>query len=191
MDDKPLTRSAALTDYTACASVADWQQTLVTDAHMRWSDNGGRSEGLTICFNWGAARFRGPAADTIYRSHGDPVPRVNDPLACVYALSVLDRIDAPLRFLRAYAEQLLPDGLLVCTFALWDADGQDCAMGAELRQRIYNRDSWKKLAIEARRLGLEPFGGVDMHYRGHTLGDHTLGTLVLTRAGDPPNRRRR
>lgn len=176
----PLTRTASLADFADCDSMAVWQQCLAVDAYQRWK---GQREprGLVLCFNWGAAHFRSPGVDPIYRSHGDPIPREDDPLSAVFALSVLDRVDMPIRFLRAHADRLLPGGLLVCTFAAWDADGEDCAIGYELRKRIYDRDSWRKLLHEAKRLKLTPFGGVDLHYRGDTLGDHTLATLVVTK----------
>lgn len=176
----PLNRTAALTDFSDCDSVAVWQQAHAIDAYQRWlgtRDN----RGLVLCFNWGAAHFRAPGHDPIYRSHGDPIPREDDPLAAVFALSVLDRVDMPIRFLRAHAARLSPGGLLLCTFAAWNADGDDWAVGHELRQRIYDRDSWRKLLREAKSLGLQPFGGIDLHYRGDTLGDHTLATLVVTK----------
>lgn len=176
----PLNRTASLADFSDCDSIAVWQQCLGVDAYQRWLGSR-ESPGLVLCFNWGASHFRAPGHDPIYRSHGDPIPREDDPIAAVFALSVLDRIDAPMRFLRSHADRLLPGGLLVCTFSAWDADGTDVALGYQLRKRIYDRDSWRKLLHEAKSLGLQTFGGVDLHYHGHTLGDHTLATLVVTK----------
>jgi SAM-dependent methyltransferase len=179
--DRPLTRAADLTDYPACLSVARWQQRLGQEAYDRWAPAAPHAPPAVFCFNWGAAAFRAPGRDPIYRSHGDPLPREADALGAVYALSVLDRLDAPVRFLRAYARHLVPGGLLVCTFALWNATGEDCALGHELRRRIYDQHTWKRLVTDAKSLGFAPLGGVDFRYHGDLLGDHTLASLVVIR----------
>lgn len=174
-----LTRTANLTDFPSCVSVAQWQQQHAIDAYHRWQDRFW-VEGGTLCLNWGAATFRAFGDDPIYRSRHDPIDAF-DPgtLAIIYNLSVLDRIDGPCRFLRQQATALHPGGLIVCTFGAWDATGLDCAIGHELRARLYDRDSWGELIQWVKRAGLCPFGGVDLRYQGHTLGDHTLATLVL------------
>lgn len=179
----PLTRTAHLTDFPDCASVAQWQQRHAIDTYDRWLD-AVWVEGQTLCLNWGAATFRAFGADPIYRSHTDPI-EVFDPdsLALIYNLSVLDRIDGPCRLLRQQAAALRPGGLILCTFAAWDAIGGDCAVGHELRHRIYDHDLWSDLIQRARKIGLFPFSGVDLRYRGDTLGDHTLAALVLQKTG--------
>ena len=174
----PLTRTASLTDYEDCDSMAVWQQCLAIDAYHRWlGDAHVPTTSEVLCLNWGAARFRSPGANPRYRSFGDPELSL-DVLSAVFALTVLDRVEAPLHFLRHQADRLMVGGLIVCTFAAWDATGEDCAVGHELRHRIYDRESWRKLVHEAKSLGLRPFGWVDLRYHGHTLGDHTLATLV-------------
>lgn len=178
-----LTKTASLDDYADCDSVAVWQQCLAIDAYRRWAPLGGSlfTDGCPVlCYNWGAAHFRAPGANPCYRSFGDPDSSL-DVLSAVFALSVLDRVAAPLRFLRHTVGQLQPGGLLVCTFAAWDATGEDCAVGHELRHRIYDRASWRKLVVEIKLIGLQPFGGVDLRYHGHALGDHTLASLVAVK----------
>lgn len=179
-----LTRACAPADLATSGSVACWQQQLVLEAYEAWIYRGPSllvQPEPVACYNWGAASFRAPGPDPTYFAYHDPEVAIA-PCSAIFALSVLDRVDAPLRFLRGQAERLLPGGLLVCTFAAWDACGPDCAIGHELRARIYDRHSWRKLLREARTLfQLEPFGGVDLRYRGHTLGDHTLATLVATK----------
>lgn len=178
---RPLTRTASTRDYPDCWTVADWQQRAAVEAWERWLeivqpvpfDD-------VLCDNWGAASFRAPGPSPRYRSYGETSP-TPDPLSAVFALSVLDRVDAPLRFLRHVADRLIPGGLVVCTFAAWDATGPDVAVGHELRHRIYDRHTWRKLIQEAKQIGLRPFGGVDLRYHGDTLGDHTLATLVVTK----------
>lgn len=179
MDPLPLTRACSLDDFSDCDSVAVWQQAHAVDAYRRWA--GARTASPVLCYNWGAAHFRAPGASPIYHAYLDPARDGPTVLAAVFALSVLDRIAAPMRFLRSTMCRLQPGGLLVCTFSAWDSTGQDCASGCTLRHRIYDRGSWGKLLYEVRGLGLQPFGGVDLRYRGHTLGDHTLATLVVTK----------
>ena len=179
----PLTRTASLIDYTDCDSMAVWQQCLAVDAYQRWlGDAHAPTTSEVLCLNWGAARFRAPGGAPRYRSFSDPELSL-DVLSAIFALSVLDRVAAPLRFLRHQANRLMVGGLIVCTFAAWDATGEDCAVGHELRHRIYDRASWRKLVVEIKLIGLQPFGGVDLRYHGHTLGDHTLATLVAIKRG--------
>lgn len=180
-----LTRTASLIDYPSCASMSDWQQRLAEHAYDQWCGAPFiEARGLVLCLNWGAAHFCAPGPLPHYYAYSDP-DRIDEPISVLYALSVLDRVDAPFRFLRRQAIRLLPGGLLVCTFAAWDAEGDDCAVGHELCHRIYDRYSWGRLLHEARSLDLQPFGGVDMRYHGHTMGDHTLASLVLLK-GLPP-----
>lgn len=180
-----LTRSASLDDYEDCISVADWQQRLAIDAYWRWRERTSLY-GAVLCLNWGAASFRAPGAAPIYRGYreGPDLTDPPEPLAALFALSVLDRIARPLRLLHFYADRLEPGGLIVCTFAAWNATGEDCAVGCELRSRIYDRESWGTLLHESKRIGLEPLGGVDLRYRGDTLGDHTLASLVMVKGSD-------
>jgi len=185
MSELALTRTASLADFERCDSVSTWQQCLAIDAYQRWLDHHAYHHDATagygvLCYNWGAAHFRAPGFSPIYRAYGE-LYTADDPLIAIFALSVLDRVIAPLRFLRHLATQTQPDGLIVCTFAAWDAVGEDCAVGHELRQRIYDRDAWRKLLYDVKGLGLEAFGGVDYRYHGNTLGDHTLATLVVTK----------
>lgn len=180
MIPRPLTCTALLADFPDCVSVAGWQQALAIEAYQRWQATAPLADPV-VCYNWGAASFRAPGIAPAYCSFRDPDPQLGGLLGAVFALSVLDRIEQPLRFLRRRADQLLTGGLVVCTFALWDAEGEDCAIGHELRRRIYDRESWRKLLHEIRLLDLHPFGGVDFRYRGDTLGDHTLATLVAVK----------
>ena len=183
MTTLPLTRTANLADFPGCGSVAQWQQRHAIDAYHRWQDSAW-VEGGTVCLNWGAAAFRAFGDDPIYRSRHDPIDAFDpETLAIIYNLSVLDRIEGPCRFLRQQAATLAPEGMIVCTFAAWDASGPDCAVGHELRSRIYDRELWSDLIQRLRKLGLYTFGGVDLRYRGHTLGDHTLATLVVQKKG--------
>jgi hypothetical protein len=99
----------------------------------------------------------------------------------VFGLSVLEHTDAPVRFLSRAARILRAHGLLFLTFTYWDAEGPDTAAGHEQRLRIYDATSYKKLIGEARRVGFVPFGGLDWHYHGNKLDDHSLASLVLTR----------
>lgn len=179
MASLPLTRTACLDDYQDCVSVAVWQQCHAIEAYQAWlgAPFVGPA-GEILCYNWGAAYFRAPGPTPIYRGFRDP-DDVTAPLSAIFALSVLDRVDAPRFFLHTVARRLLPEGLLVCTFAAWNATGEDCAIGHELRQRIYDRQAWAELIRDMKRAGLQPFGGVDLRYRGDTLGDHTLGVLTL------------
>jgi SAM-dependent methyltransferase len=185
-----LNKTAALPDFRGCCSVADWQQCLAEAAYKEWVTQAPplyQQPLGALVYNWGAASFTAPRVwvdGPIYtKGFGDAPTSYTAPLDAIYALSVLDRVEAPLRFLRHTIDLLRPGGLLVCTFAVWDADGYDCALGHELRARIYNRGSWKKLLEEVRLIDLQPFGGVDLRYHGDTLGDHTLATLVAVTPG--------
>jgi hypothetical protein len=184
-----LTRTCDLADFPDGHTVADWQQALAQEAYGRLPDP---VAGTILCINWGGCAFTAPGADPVYRlKHTGGGPRATDTLAAVFALSVLDRLNTeggrggPLGFLHTHALRVLPGGLFFCTFAYWDAEGPDCATGHERRRRIYDRHSWLKLVSEVKAYGLRPLGEVDWTYHGHTLGDHTLASLVLTK-GDRP-----
>lgn len=181
MTPLPLTRTACLADYPDCPSVAVWQQCHALDAYQRWGGPpAGDGPTAVCCYNWGAAHFRAPGRSPDYHDYRDPGDLAT-PCAAVFALSVLDRVDSPVRFLRQQADRVIGGGLIVCTFAAWDATGEDCAVGHELRHRIYDWAAWRKLLQEVRHLQLQPFGGVDLRCRGHLLGDHTLATLVVVK----------
>lgn len=182
-----LTRTCRLADFPGCATAAVWQQALVADAYTRWSGTAvgaageGDGSGRVICLNWGHSRFTAPGVQPIYRTDAYTTLRAGESLAVLIALSVLDRIEAPVRFLHHHSQQLIAGGLIICTFACWDAEGPDCAGGAELRRRIYDERAWQRLITEAGKLGLHLYGGFDRRYHGHTVGDHTIASLVLTK----------
>jgi len=180
MPDLPLTRTASLDDYPGCLSVALWQQAHATDAVARWGVGG---HDPILCLNWGAAWFVSPRHEhTIYREYQADLPE--GAFSAIFALSVLDRIEQPLRYLRKIERRLLPSGLLVCTVAAWDVCGPDLALGHEVRRRIYNRDALARLIYDcSHHLGLKPFGGVDLRYHGDTLGDHTLAAVTVMKGG--------
>ena len=182
-----LTRTCSLADFPDCRSVGDWQQRLVEAAHTRWALASDQLGGPVLCINWGASNFRSPGASEevrYFEQVGGSSFLDAEFASAVFALSVLDRIDQPLHFLREIAYRLDIGGLIVCTFAAWDVEGEDCAGGHDLRCRIYDLTRWRKLIQTARStLGLIPFGGVDLEYRGNTLGDRTLASLVVTKTG--------
>jgi len=177
-----LSRTCDLTDFADCLSVARWQQCLAEEAWTRWQDAQHvrtRTPGLAV--NWSGAPFvvPGPSgARVLFRGHS--INGHGPGLPAIYGLSVLDHVDAPLRFLRQASRVLRPGGLLVLTFAFWNAEGPDCAAGCDDRLRIYDARSWTKLIAEARRIGFSTFGGHDWAYHGDLLEDHTLASLVLT-----------
>lgn len=182
----PLTRAVNLCDFDGvCASPAAWQQQHAHDATERWRALGVRipSAATVACYNWGAAPFTAPIArpPCEYFDAQHTIDRAPDRHAIIYAFSVLDRIDSPTRALRSWQSTLILGGLLVTTFALWDAMGEDVALGHACRTRIYDRLRWKRLIDETRWLGFRTFGGVDLRYPGDTLGDHSLAALVLTK----------
>lgn len=177
-------RTCNLRDFTGCVTVATWQQRLAEAAWRAWTTEGHVQTRLpSLCCNWSGAPFEAPGPTAIYQLRGQKVPLVPAKLPAVYGLNVLDHLDAPVRFLVDSADRLRPGGLLFLTFAFWDAEGPDEAVGKELRTRIYDATSEKKLLVEARRLGLQPFGELDWQYHGNTLDDHTLASLVLTKRG--------
>lgn len=180
-----LTRTCQLEDFPHCRSVADWQQQMAEAAYLRWSED--QPDAPILCVNWSHCVFHAPGPLGRQREHqyGD-LPRLPyldpaTPISAVFALSVLDRIEAPIAFLRRQAENLLAGGLIFATFAYWDASGPDCAIGHEIRQRIYEQNTLTLLIGNLRKLNLHTYGGIDWRYHGHTLADHTLATLVLTK----------
>jgi len=176
-----LSRSCALTDFPACHSAAEWQQCLAIEAWQRNTLSPYHLAGPSYTVNWSGCVFSapGPAAAT---SWDELILAPPASLASVYALSVLDRIDAPQRFLSQAASRLCLGGMVLCTFAAWNAAGPDTATGCEIRKRIY---TWEQRAMrrftDELRLsyGLALFGGVDWRYHGDQLGDHTVASLVL------------
>lgn len=179
----PLTRTCRLADFRNCTTPAVWQQRFVDAAYQQWEPS---FPAPHLLLNLSGSDYV-PLEIALVDVHPFPSAaaflRYLAPIevASIVALMVVDRVEAPLVFLKHVAHQLRPGGLLVLTFAYWDSEGEDVAIGHELRLRIYNRISWRKLAIEAERFDLHLFGGCDWTYHGHVLGDHTLATLVLTK----------
>lgn len=188
MRPQPLTRAVDLGDFPGCPSVHLWQQGHAIQAYQRWRDGKVlktlKNAGRAVVYNWGAASFSAPWTSLpvdYYERRDWPHFLGDDTAVAIYACSVLDRVEEPRRFLRQAYAALVPGGLLVATFALWDASGPDVAIGHELRSRIYDRLTWKKLIDEVRGIGYSTFGGVDLRYRGHTLDDHSLGSIVIVK----------
>jgi hypothetical protein len=177
-----LSRTCHLGDFDDCLTVADWQQELADRAWERWeAEHHIRTREHALCMNWSGCTFIAPGPEAIYRYPGQKEAEVERALPAVYGLSVLDHTEAPVRFLSRTAQILRKDGLLFLTFAIWNAQGDDIAAGHRERVRIYDTYRLKKLVFEARRLGLQTFGGMDWAYHGNTLDDHSLASLVLTR----------
>jgi hypothetical protein len=177
-----LSRTCALSDFPDCRTVASWQQQLAERAWACWvAEQHVLTRGASLVVNYSDIPFTAPGPTAIYQYRGDGEVLVDHALPAIYALCVLDRIEAPVRFLVRAAQILRPQGLLFCSFAFWDAQGPDVAAGADGRRRIYDVQSWKKLVAEARKAGFRGFGGHDWHYHGNTLEDHSLASLVLTR----------
>lgn len=178
-----LSRTCDLTDFPACWTVAAWQQALAEYAWQQWTtEHHVRTREQSLCVNWSGVPFTAPGPSALYQYRGEPGTTIERAVPAVYGLSVLDHADAPVRFLTRAAQILRPGGLLFLTFAIWDADGPDCASGHTERARIYQEDSWRKLVVEAKTAGFQTFGGMDWTYHGHKLGDdHSLASLVLTR----------
>lgn len=183
----PPTRAANLCDFDGlCPSADAWQQQHAIDVYYRWK--GGLVD-LTLLqttsqlvVNWGSTRFTAPGSHAeYYDGLARPLFLRDQSLHAVYLLSVLDRIERPQRLLRQLVPALVPHGLVILTFALWDAMGEDCAYGHQLRQRIYDRLTWKRLLQDVRTLGFRPFGAVNFGYPGDTLGDHSLAATSLTK----------
>jgi|SRR5262245_24893166 len=178
-----LSRTCNLADFPGCLTVAAWQQALADHAWRVWqSEHHIRTREQSLCVNYSPTPFVAPGAEAIYRYRGDSEDGITRAVPAVWALSVLDHIDAPMRFLLRAGKILRPGGLLFLTFAAWDAEGPDCAEGHTERLRIYDVQSWQKLVRETRRSGFVTFGGMDWTYHGNRLGsDHTLASLVLTK----------
>lgn len=188
---RPLSRTCDLADFPGCLTVAGWQQALADLSWARWQQEQHiRSREQSLCLNFTEIPFLAPGPEAIYRYRGDAEDGIARAVPAVWALCVLEHIDAPVRFLLRAAKILRPGGLLFLTFACWDSEGPDCAEGHADRMRIYDVHTVLKLVGEARRAGFQTFGGVDWGYHGHTLGDHSLASLVLTRRGGPAGRAR-
>ena len=163
-------------------SPAEWQQHWGLEAYVQWTAGCSLPPvaGRALILNRGQAPFTAAAPDVFYVEAWPTVAAGS--LAAVFALQVLERVDSPTRFLRQVATALAPGGLLACTFASWDAEGEDCAVGHELRKRIYSPKAWRELVWEImRKEGFSPLGPIDWSYKGHALGDHTIATAVVVK----------
>jgi hypothetical protein len=179
-----LSRTCELADFPGCLTVADWQQTLAETAWTCWQDEQhARVRSASLVVNFSDVGFIAPGPSGIYQYRDDvPTNGIVRQLPALYGLSVLDHIEAPVKFLQRAAQLLRPHGLLFLTFAFWDAEGEDLAAGAESRTRIYSATTMGKLIVDAKKCGFQLFGGgVDWTYHGNKLDDHSLASLVLTR----------
>lgn len=178
--DLPLSRTCRLEDFPGCLSVAAWQERLAHHAWLLWSHaHHLRVRDPALVVNLTGAAFEAPGPTAVYRT-GWPLVDPPGPVSAVFGLGVLDHVEAPVKFLSDARSWLQPPGLLYLTFAYWSAEGEDTAVGAEERRRIYSAHSYQRLIRDARRLGFECFGGTDWRYHGDYLDDHSLASLVLT-----------
>lgn len=174
---------AAIARESALATVQQWQAVWASFVYVTWTGADGHPpvEGGHVCLNWSQTVVQCPSPEPTYLTTW---PSVTDPgsLAAVWAWEVLDKHEAPNRWLRKVSTALAPGGLFVATFALWDAEGPDVASGAAERRRIYTVRMWQELGQDLRRLGFAPLGKIDWRYYGHAVGgDHTIGTVVAVR----------
>lgn len=192
-----LSRTCDLLDFSECLTVAAWQQRLAEAAWAQWTETQrALIEDGSLVVNYAEALFLAPGPAATYYTREPQiawgVPAANGrtppptvyagaPVAAVYGLGVVDRIDTPVGFLSQARLVLRPEGLLFLTFAYWDAEGPDTAIGAGERRRIYTAHSYQRLIRDARRAGFESFGGIDWAYHGNVVDDHSLASLVLTR----------
>lgn len=177
-----LSRTCNFADFADCYTVADWQQELADHAWALWEqEHHIRTRESSLVVNYADIPFLAPGPAAHYQYPGQEENGLPHELPAIYGLCVLDRIEAPVKFLLRARQTLRTDGLLFLTFTFWDAEGADEAAGAESRARIYDVHSWKKLVAEARKVGFRGFGGMDWDYHGHWLDDHSLASLVLTK----------
>lgn len=173
-----LSRTCRLDDFGGCRSAADWQQRL---AHVAWSRCrlSRRPDASTLVLNRSGCPFTAPGVAIAVEWR---LPETTG-WAGVFALSVLDRIEEPMRFLRICADRLTSSGIVLCTFAAWNASGPDLAVGHELRKRIYSFEPrvMRRIIDALRADGLALLGPIDWTYHGDVLGDHTLASLVFTK----------
>jgi hypothetical protein len=178
-----LSRTCDLRDFPGCLTVAAWQQLLAEQAWARWTEaQHMRTREGSLVVNYSEVAFLAPGPTATYWHRGEEKHvDGHEVVPAVYGLCVLDRIEAPVKFLTQAATILRPQGLLFLTFAYWDAEGPDTAAGHEERTRIYSAHSYQRLIRDARRVGFENFGGTDWAYHGNFLDDHSLASLVLTK----------
>lgn len=178
-----LSRTCCFDDFLGCVTVGDWQQQICGQAWAEWvrASNGQEPRAIVLVVNYSDWAFLAPGLAAIAYDHQLPPPElVLAELPAIYALSVVDHIEAPMAFLHDAARRLQAGGLLVLTFATWDAIGPDVTKSRATRLRLYNLISWQKLITEARQGGLRVWGLVDWKYRGHVIdGDHSIASLVL------------
>lgn len=158
-----------------------WQQRWAERTHWTWCGSGGHPPvvGAIYSINLGHAPVVLPVSSLPLSAW----PAVIDgPLAAVWAFSVIDRLPSPKRWFREVAKHLVPGGLLACSFAYWDSTGDDVAIGHELRERIYNLESWRELVREdLPAAGFARLGEADWTWRGAALGDQTIATVAAVR----------
>ena len=185
---RALSRTCDLRDFPSCDSAAMWQQCLAVEAWARWiTMQHLRTRTGSLVFNYNGGPFEAPGPTAVYRYRGQVYASDDEPqppVPAVFGLGVVDHIAAPVSFLTRAAGLLGPQGLLVLTFAYWDAEGPDTAKGHRQRCRIYSAHSYLRLIRDARRVGLTTWGGIDWTYHGNVLDDHSLASLVLLKTGE-------
>lgn len=102
--------------------------------------------------------------------------------AAIWAIDLFNYLDRPSVAIKTFAGLIPPGGLFACTVVLWDAEGADSAAGCGLRRRIYSLPLWKELAlVTMQQAGFDLLGKPDWRYKGHALGDRSIGTIAAVR----------
>jgi SAM-dependent methyltransferase len=176
-----LTRTCDLADFPGCLTPAAWQEALAASAVSVWQA-ARPTRGRVWVLNRSGLPFACPLPEAVELA--DPLtPPDPGPVGAIFALQILDHVDAPVLFLNSWARTLCEGGLFVCTVAAWNAVGKDVARGWQGRRRIYDAVGLQKLIGEVRRGGLRVLGGTDWKYRGDVLGDHTIASVVFVKGG--------
>lgn len=87
----------------------------------------------------------------------------------VFCISTIEHVRDVPRFLDAFAQVLLPGGLLFLTTDCWDGHGPDTAHFHWMRERIYHMENWHRVADHLQELGFDFLGDQDWTYHGDSL----------------------
>ena len=174
-------------EYAMCLrAIREWLPTFPDNLVPKVADVGGTGSSLRDVLDSISipVRIIDPRENETLRKYRELCPSVRFPI--VVCISTIEHV--PFAEYRAFVDDLVglisTRGLLFLTADAWSKQGPDSAHFHWMRERIYDRRTWRSLAEWFYSLGFRCFGGVDWEYHGDHVYDYSFCCMSLVKEGD-------